>query len=158
VEEDRVLVAREVLDVGGDRIVLPVDCVVAPELVAGAHTRTVGRDAVTTGDRIGDVGPKTRALFREEIGRARTLVWNGPMGMFEVPGFADGTTDVARAVAEACDKGALGVIGGGDSAAAAAAAGVSERLTHVSTGGGASLELLAGEALPGVECLSDWEG
>jgi len=106
-------------------------------------------------DRIVDVGPDTREKFAEIIGGARTIVWNGPMGVFEIDAFSKGTLAVAEAVARACDAGALGVLGGGDSAAAAERAGVAGRLTHVSTGGGASLELLAGATLPGVAALSD---
>jgi phosphoglycerate kinase len=102
-----------------------------------------------------DIGSTTRGLFAGEVASAGTVVWNGPMGVFEVEPFDEGTVSVARAVAEACDEGALGVLGGGDSAAAAERAGVASRLTHVSTGGGASLELLAGSLLPGVESLSE---
>ncbi len=154
VEEDRVDVARETLDRGADKIVLPVDCVVAGEVSAGAPTRSVARDAVGPGDRIVDIGTATRAAFAREIAGARTVVWNGPMGVFEIDDFAAGTLAIAEAVAEACDAGATGVLGGGDSAAAAERAGVAERLTHVSTGGGASLEFLAGAELPGVAALS----
>ena len=157
VEEDRVPVAREVLDAAGDRIGLPEDCVVAAELVEGTTTRTVARDAIEPGERVGDIGPRTRAVFRDAIEDARTIVWNGPMGMFEVPELAEGTFEIARAVADACEAGAVGIVGGGDSAAAAAEAGVLDRLTHVSTGGGASLELLSGAELPGVASLTDWE-
>lgn len=158
VEEDRVEMARDLMGRAGDRLLLPVDCVVAEEIDHGAPTRVVPRDAVERGDRIADIGPATRERFAGEISGARTLVWNGPMGVFEIDVFAAGTLAVARAVAEACDGGATGVLGGGDSAAAAARAGVSERLTHVSTGGGASLELMAGSELPGIESLTDRGG
>jgi phosphoglycerate kinase len=155
VEEEGVATAKAVLEEAGERLVLPTDCIVADELTADAEPRTVARTDVRGGDRILDIGPETRERYGDLVRRARTVVWNGPMGVFEVAPFAAGTIEVARAVADACDRGALGVIGGGDSAAAAERAGVSDRLTHVSTGGGASLELLAGAMLPGVESLTD---
>lgn len=158
VEEDRVEMARELLESAGDRILLPVDLVVADAIVRDASTRIRERSAVEPGERIGDIGPDTRALFGQEILEARTIVWNGPMGVFEMEPFAGGTMAVARSVAEATEAGALSVLGGGDSAAAAEAAGVSERVSHVSTGGGASLEFLAGVELPGVAALSDLGG
>jgi len=155
VEEDSIDLARQLIEEGGERLVLPVDCVVAEELDANAPTRAVARERVGSGDRILDIGPVTRERFADMVRRARSIVWNGPMGVFEVAPFAEGTVAVARAVADACDGGAIGVLGGGDSAAAAERAGVVDRLTHVSTGGGASLELLAGDVLPGVESLTD---
>ncbi len=158
VEEDAVDTAARVIEEGGQSLVLPVDCVVAPELSVDAPTRCVARTEVGDEDRILDIGPETVELYGGMIRRARTIVWNGPMGVFEVEPFAHGTTAVARAVADACGDGALGVLGGGDSAAAAEQAGVVERLTHVSTGGGASLELLAGALLPGVEALTNGVG
>lgn len=154
VEEDSIDIARSLLEQGGESLVLPVDCIVADEIDADAETRAVGRDQVSGSDRILDIGPRTRDRFTDMIGRARSVVWNGPMGVFEVEPFAQGTIAVAEAIADACDRGALGVLGGGDSAAAAERAGVVDRLTHVSTGGGASLELLAGEPLPGVDALT----
>jgi phosphoglycerate kinase len=154
VEEDRVEMARSILESAGDRLLLPVDCVVAPELAAGAEVRVVARDEVEAGDRIGDIGPDSRALFAQDLQGAGTVVWNGPMGVFELEAFREGTLDVARAVAEATDRGALTVVGGGDSASAVEVAGVTDRIRHVSTGGGASLELLAGADLPGVVALS----
>jgi phosphoglycerate kinase len=155
VEDDRVEMARDTLERAGDRILLPVDCVVASEVIEGAEARVVDRSEVTSGDRIADIGPVTRSTFGQEIGEAKTIVWNGPMGVFEVPEFAQGTISVAHSLALACDRGAAGIIGGGDSAAAAVQAGVEGRVTHVSTGGGASLALLAGSDLPGVDTLSD---
>lgn len=155
VEEDRVEMAREAMEEGGEKLLLPVDCVVAEELDTGATTRTVPRDEVKEGERIGDVGPRTREIFAAELARARSVVWNGPMGVFELTPFAGGTLAVARSAAEAADAGALVVVGGGDSGSAVEEAGVTDRLTHVSTGGGASLELLAGNPLPGVEALSE---
>lgn len=155
VEEDAVDVAAELIEQGGERIVLPVDCVVAPEVSVDAPRRTVDREAVESEDKIVDIGERTRERFAEMIGGAKTVFWNGPMGVFEMEPFAGGTLAVAEAVAAACDGGALGVVGGGDSASAAQRAGVAERLTHVSTGGGAALELIAGTPLPGVDSLSD---
>jgi len=155
VEEDRIEVARELLEEAGDTLVLPVDCVVAPEVVEGAPFRVVERSAVEDDDRIVDVGPASRTLFRRTLLGARTVFWNGPMGVFEIDAFAAGTEAVARTVADVADAGALTVVGGGDSVAAAGKAGVIDRIGHVSTGGGASLELLAGNALPGVEALDE---
>ncbi|MHB1194395.1 MAG: phosphoglycerate kinase [Longimicrobiales bacterium] len=155
VEDDRVELARATLGRAADRILLPVDCVVAADIAEGAAIRVVERSQVGPTDRIGDIGPATREMFAREISGARTIVWNGPMGVFEVGAFAEGTLAVARSVATACDGGAVGVLGGGDSAAAAEQAGVVERLSHVSTGGGASLEFLAGAELPGVAALNE---
>jgi 3-phosphoglycerate kinase len=135
--------------------VLPVDCVVASEIEPGVPTRVVDRGEVRGGDRIGDIGPRSRALYRELVSGAKTIVWNGPMGVFEIDAFAEGTVSLAVAVAEACSRGSLGIVGGGDSAAAAEKAGVADRISHISTGGGASLELLAGVTLPGVASLTD---
>lgn len=154
-EPERVEMARACLEAAGERILLPVDCVVAERLEAGAQVRVVPRDAVRGGDRIGDIGPVSRSVFAAEIEAARTILWNGPMGVFEQPPFHRGTVAVARAAGDATEAGALTVVGGGDSVAASEVAGVSSRLSHVSTGGGASLEFLAGAALPGVAALSD---
>ena len=158
VEKDRVEMARELMARAGDRLMLPVDCRVVREIEPGATVRVCDRNAVQSGERIGDIGPATEALFRDEVLEARTVVWNGPMGVFEVDVLSEGTLSVARAVADATDQGAISVLGGGDSAAAAEAADVSDRLTHVSTGGGASLEFLAGATLPGVAALSEEDG
>jgi phosphoglycerate kinase len=155
VEDDSIELAGKLLREGRERLLLPVDCVVAHEITAGAPTRAVSRDEVDDDDMIGDIGPKTRALFAEEIGKARSIVWNGPMGVFEIDGFEEGTIAVAHAIAAACERGALGVIGGGDSGAAVDRAGVADRVTHVSTGGGASIKLLAGGRLPGRDSLTD---
>lgn len=153
VEPDRVELAGELLERAGDRLLLPVDVVVAPTLEETSRTTEKARTEVLPGDRIGDIGPRSRALFAERISNAGTVVWNGPMGIFERTPFASGTFAVAHALAEATDRGTLSVVGGGDSAAAAEAAGVAARMSHMSTGGGASLDLMAGRALPGVEVL-----
>jgi phosphoglycerate kinase len=158
IEPERVDMARELLDRAGDRLMLPVDVVVAEAIEPGASVRSVDRDAIGPEERIGDIGPDTRSLFEREIRGARTVLWNGPMGVFEMAPFAEGTFAVARSIAEATGTGALTVIGGGDSAAAAEAAGVADRMSHISTGGGASLDLMAGKALPGVEVLDMVEG
>lgn len=155
VEEDRVELARETLEAAGEKLLLPVDCVVADEIEPGAEARTVERTAVGDSDRIADIGPDTREAYRRELLDAATVVWNGPMGVFEIEAFAQGTRAVAHAAADACDRGATVVLGGGDSASAAREVGITDRLTHVSTGGGASLEFLAGNDLPGVTSLSD---
>ncbi len=155
VEDDRVALARELLESAEDEILLPVDCVVADELTADATARVAERTGVGEGETIGDVGPRSRAVFGGELDGAATIVWNGPMGVFELDAFAGGTEAVARSVARAGGRGALTVVGGGDSAAAVEALGLADRLSHVSTGGGASLELLAGNPLPGVEALSE---
>lgn len=157
VEPDRVEMARELLDRAGERLLLPVDVVVAGELSSDASPEEVDRTEVPASGRMGDIGSRTRKLFRAEILRARTILWNGPMGVFETSPFAAGTLAVARAAAEAADAGATVIVGGGDSAAAVRAAGVAERLSHVSTGGGASLDLLAGKPLPGVKVLETME-
>lgn len=157
VEDDRVAMAGELMDAAGDKLVLPTDCVVSDRIAPDAVTRVASLADVTAGEMIADIGPESIARYTGFVSGARTIVWNGPMGVFEMPPFAAGTMAVAEAVAEACGRGALGVLGGGDSAAAAEQAGVVDRLTHVSTGGGASLELLAGSVLPGVDSLSDQE-
>jgi phosphoglycerate kinase len=157
VEEEAIGLATQLLQEGGDRLVLPVDCVVADAVEDGATTRAVATSGVSGEDKIVDIGPRTRELFREEIARSRSILWNGPMGVFEIEAFAEGTLAVAHAVADACDAGALGVIGGGDSGAAADRAGVAERVSHVSTGGGASIKLLAGAKLPGLDSLTEAE-
>ncbi|MEX1128576.1 MAG: phosphoglycerate kinase [Vicinamibacterales bacterium] len=134
------------------RFELPIDHVVAAKLEAGVPAETLDVDDPAIGDRMGlDIGPKTIARYRELIGTAKTVTWNGPMGVFEIDAFAAGTIAVAKAVAQVDG---VTVIGGGDSIAAVAKAGVTDRITHISTGGGASLEFLGGRKLPGVEALS----
>jgi len=158
VEDDRVSLARSILEEAKDKILLPVDCVVAAEISEGAETREVERAAVEVGEKIGDIGTRSRELFALALKGAGTVVWNGPMGVFELPPFAGGTIAVACAVATVSDEGGTTVVGGGDSASAAEQAHVAHRLTHVSTGGGASLEYLSGSVLPGVAALDTKEG
>jgi phosphoglycerate kinase len=157
VEEDRIPMAKALLERAGDALVLPVDLVVAERMEAGAPTRTVARDAIPAGFSALDVGPETVKQYAAFISEAGTVLWNGPMGVFEIPEFRNGTEGVARALTEATRRGATTVVGGGDSAAAIAEFGLSDQVSHVSTGGGASLEFLEGKALPGVELLSDRE-
>ena len=155
VEADRVEIARDLMARAGEKILLPVDVVTASTLVPGVETREGPRTGVGPTDRIGDIGPASIKLFSDTVAAAGTVLWNGPMGMFEVVEFETGTVTLAQVAAHAADSGTTVVLGGGDSAAAAEAAGVASRLTHVSTGGGAALELLSGTELPGVEALSD---
>ena len=155
VEPDRLDVARELIGRAGDKLVLPVDVVVAGEAKPGVRTWTLARNEVPPEGKIFDVGPKTVATFGDVLSRAKTVLWNGPVGMFEIPEFAQGTDGVARAVAAATGNGATTIVGGGDTAAAVEEAGVADRMTHVSTGGGASLEFLEGKPLPGVAILDD---
>lgn len=157
VEEDRVEMAVDLLDRVGEKLVLPVDCVIAQNAAEDGETRTVARDAVPEGWSILDIGPETVAAFGEVAKAAGTVIWNGPMGMFEVAPFRAGTDGLAEAVAEAADGGSTTIIGGGDTAAAVTEAGLADRMTHVSTGGGASLEFLEGRTLPGVAVLDDKE-
>jgi phosphoglycerate kinase len=136
------------------KFLLPVDHVVAMKPDANAVIQQIGEGQPIPADKMAlDIGPKTIDLFCEEISRARTIVWNGPMGVFEVPGFSRGTFKVAHAVAD--NAGATSIVGGGDSVAAVKAANVADKITHISTGGGASLEFLEGKKLPGVEALTD---
>jgi phosphoglycerate kinase len=139
----------------GDRIELAGDVVVASRLEEGAATSVVPASRIPAGAAVGDIGPAARRSFAAALEAARTVFWNGPMGVFEVPAFAAGTLAVARATAAATAAGAFTVVGGGDSAAALAATGLAEAVSHVSTGGGAGLELLAGRELPGIAALED---
>lgn len=156
-EADKVEFAKQLLEQAKQRhvkILLPVDHVVAEKPDINALVKTVGEGQPIPDNVMAlDIGPKTVELFSEEISRARTIVWNGPMGVFEISPFAKGTFKVAEAVAE--NPGAISIVGGGDSVAAVHAAGVADKITHISTGGGASLEFLEGKKLPGVEALSD---
>jgi phosphoglycerate kinase len=156
-EADKVELARQTLENAGKhnvQIMLPVDHVVADKVEAGARIQQIGEGQPIPPDGIAvDIGPKTIELFASEIGTARTIVWNGPMGVFEIEAFAKGTRKVAEAVAD--NGAAVSIVGGGDSVAAVKAAGVADKITHISTGGGASLEFLEGRKLPGVEALTD---
>jgi phosphoglycerate kinase len=156
VEEDKVELARELLKEAKKhklKFLLPTDHVVAEKIDANAIVRTVPTGGIPDNMMALDIGPKTVEAFTEEIGRALTIVWNGPMGVFEVSPFSKGTFKVAQAVAE--NVGATSIVGGGDSVSAVNAAGVADKITHISTGGGASLEFLEGKKLPGVEALTD---
>ena len=157
VEDDKLDLARQILQAAKQRNVkflLPKDHLVADRIDANAIVHTVNGGQSIPSNMMGlDIGPQTIEEYTEEISRARTIVWNGPMGVFEVPPFSRGTFKIARAVAE--NPGAISIVGGGDSVAAVHAAGVADKITHISTGGGASLEFLEGKKLPGVEALTD---
>ena len=157
VEEDKLDLARKLLQEAKTRklkFLLPVDHVVAERIDANAFTKVMDAGHPIPANQMAlDIGPKTAEAFTEEISRARTIVWNGPMGVFEVSPFSKGTFKVARAIAD--NPGATSIVGGGDSVSAVHAAGVADRMTHISTGGGASLEFLEGKKLPGVEALTD---
>jgi phosphoglycerate kinase len=155
VEPDRVDLARDLMSKAGKKLVLPSGAVIAQELAAGVETRTVRRDQIPPGWAVYDIDPETEKSFGTIIEQAGTVVWNGPMGVFETPPFDHGTLAIASSMARATENGAITVIGGGDSAAAVAQAGLSGKITHVSTGGGASLEFLEGKELPGVAALDD---
>ncbi len=152
VETGSLDVARALLEKAGDKILLPVDLVVADAFSADANAQVVDADQIPPGWRAMDVGPKTLELYKAALQGAKLIVWNGPVGVFEFPKFAEGTFALARMLAE---SGAITVIGGGDSASAVKKAGVAKQMTHVSTGGGASLEFLEGKELPGVAALLD---
>lgn len=152
VEEGSVALAKELIAKGGGKLLLPVDVVVADAFAAEANKKVVAADAVTAGWRVLDIGPKTVALFADKIRGAATVVWNGPMGVFEMAPFAEGTFAVAKALAESK---ATSIVGGGDSAAAVEQSGLADKITHISTGGGASLEYLEGKVLPGIAALND---
>ncbi len=152
VETGSLALAQEIMAKAGDKLVLPVDAVVADKFDAEANSMVVDVDKVPAGWRVLDIGPKSIEKFGEILKTAKLVVWNGPMGVFEFPKFAEGTFAIARLLAE---LDAITVIGGGDSASAVKKAGVAKKMTHVSTGGGASLEFLEGKVLPGVAALND---
>jgi phosphoglycerate kinase len=152
VEEEAMETARELLMKGSAKLLLPVDMVIADKFEDGASKKTIPVGDVPAGWSILDIGPATVTVFTEALKGAGTVIWNGPMGVFEFPNFAAGTFGVARAVA---DSGAVTIIGGGDSVAAIQQSGLADRITHISTGGGASLEMLEGLVLPGVAALLD---
>jgi phosphoglycerate kinase len=152
VEDDYVEEAKRLLDEAGDRLVLPVDVVVAERMEEGVKTETVGVDGIPQ-DQMGlDIGPETAGLFEGRLADAKTVFWNGPMGVFEIEAFAKGTEGVARAVAA---SGATSVVGGGDSVAAVSKLGLEDEMSFISTGGGASLEYVEGKELPGVAVLPE---
>jgi len=157
VEVDKLELARTLLEEAKKRkltFLLPVDHVAAAKIEPNAVVQQIGQGQPIPANLMAlDIGPKTIELFSEEISRARTIVWNGPMGVFELPAFSKGTTKIAQAVAD--NVGATSIVGGGDSVSAVRAAGLADRITHISTGGGASLEFLEGKKLPGVEALTD---
>jgi len=155
VEPDRVSMAKDLIARGGSRLTLPHDALVAPSLEDRRSARAVSRNAIPKDQAMFDIGPQSAASYARAIAAARTVIWNGPMGVFETPPFDAGTRAVAEAMAAATAKGATTIVGGGDSAAAVADARLEDRMSHVSTGGGASLEFLEGKKLPGVEALDD---
>ena len=156
VETDALEIARAVLNEARNKLILPLDQRIADAFSDDAAQRVLPASSdVPAGWQSLDIGPDTIDNFAQEIEGAMTIVWNGPMGVFEMPNFALGTTGVARALAEATAQGATTIIGGGDSAAAVEQAGLAARMSHISTGGGASLELLEGKALPGIEALAE---
>src|SRR3972149_3532346 len=158
VEMDKVELAKEILLEAGKKKVdleLPLDFVIAPEAKEDAVTKVVDKDNIPAGWKGLDIGPKTEELFKQKIEKANTVVWNGPMGVFEVEKFARGTMEVAKELAEVTRKNAVTIVGGGDSVAALVKANLEKKMTHVSTGGGASLEFLEGKTLPGIAALTD---
>jgi phosphoglycerate kinase len=153
VEDDALDIAKDLMKKGGDKLVLPVDRTIADDFAPDANAKVIAADAdVPAGWQTMDIGPATIDLFKAELKKAKTVVWNGPVGVFEMDKFAVGTNAIAEILA---DLDAATIIGGGDSAAAVAKAGLADKMTHISTGGGASLELLEGKALPGVVALND---
>jgi 3-phosphoglycerate kinase len=159
VEADRIEMARAILDqvrsASRAELLLPADCIAADRFANDARTDVVDAERIPADRDCLDIGPRTIALFAQKIRAARTVVWNGPMGVFEMPNFARGTLGVAQALADCTRAGGTTIVGGGDSAAAIAQAGLEDHVSHISTGGGASLEFLEGKKLPGVEVLSD---
>ncbi len=155
VEDDRVEMAHDLIERAGFRLTLPHDAMVAPSIDEPHEAHAVKRDAIPEDEAMFDIGPESAQSFARAILAAKTILWNGPMGVFEKPPFDAGTRAVATAMAQATAKGAITIVGGGDSAAAVVAAGLADQMTHVSTGGGASLEFLEGKVLPGVAALDD---
>ena len=158
VERDKIDLAKQLLEKAekkGVKVVLPVDVVIADKFAADANTKTVDVDKVPDGWQALDSGAKTSEEYINALKGAKTVIWNGPMGVFEFDAFAKGTEAVARAVAQATKEGAISIVGGGDSIAALKKTGLSEKISHISTGGGATLELLEGKVLPGIAALAD---
>jgi phosphoglycerate kinase len=159
-DEERVETAQSLIresEEAGCDLILPQDCVITRELKAGAAWEVVSADHISDGWMAVDIGPLTKETFRDRIVSSKTVMWNGPMGVFEVEPFSAGTVDIARTVAEATKQGAFTLLGGGDSVAAIRLAGLEKEISHISTGGGASLEFLGGNILPGIEALTDRE-
>ncbi len=157
-EPDRVDDARRILaaaEANGVRVILPVDVIIAKEVTRGTEYKTIPSEKIPASWHIVDLGKASQDLIVDALGDVQTVFWNGPLGVFEIPSFAHGTKAVARALAERADAGATVVVGGGDSVAAVTQQGLAERMTHISTGGGASLEFLEGRELPGVTVLQD---
>lgn len=155
VEDDKLDLAKELLKKAtekGVKIFLPMDAIVAEEMTEDSPSKTISINDFTPDEKAFDIGPRTVSIFVEEIKKSKTIVWNGPMGVFEIKQFANGTFDIAKALSEVD---AITIIGGGDSASAIEKSGYKDKVTHVSTGGGASLEFLEGKTLPGIEAISD---
>ena len=155
VEPDRVELAEDLLETAGTRLILPHDATVAPNIESGREARAVRKDQIPASMAMLDIGPGTAESYARAIVSARTVLWNGPMGVFESPPFDKGTRAIADAMATATGQGATTIVGGGDSAAAVEQFGLAARMSHVSTGGGASLEFLEGKVLPGVAALTE---
>ncbi len=155
VEPDRVQMAEQLLEKSGTRLILPHDATVSTDIKHGSEARAVQKDRIPANMAMLDIGPRTAESYSRAIVSARTVLWNGPMGVFETPPFDKGTRAIADAMAQATGTGATTIVGGGDSAAAVEQAGLSSKMSHVSTGGGASLEFLEGKKLPGVEILDE---
>ncbi len=156
VEPESIEVAKELMALGGNKLILPVDGVLADAFAADAHTRIAAVNEIGAGWRMLDIGPQTVELFKSKIAGAKMVVWNGPMGVFEMAPFAKGTVAIAEMLAESSAiSGTITIIGGGDSVAAIQQAGLADKMTHISTGGGASLEMLEGKTLPGLAALAD---
>ena len=155
VEADRVEMAAALLGRAKDKIVLPVDAIVTPSIDEPAKAHAVKREAIPPGEAMYDIGPESIRLFMQEIMKAKTILWNGPMGVFEKAPFDAATNAISKALANATRRGTTTIVGGGDSAAAVAELGLESQMSHVSTGGGASLEFLEGRTLPGVAALDD---
>lgn len=157
VEDDKISLAKEIIEKCKEaraELILPVDAIVSGEISETAKTSVVSFERIPDGQKGLDIGPDTIALFKKALQQSRTVFWNGPMGVFECPPFAAGTLEIAQLLAELTDNGCTTIIGGGDSAAAVSQAGLDERMSHISTGGGASLEFLEGKRLPGIEALT----
>jgi phosphoglycerate kinase len=155
VEPDRVDMAKDLMERAAFRLTIPHDATVAPAIAEGDKAHAVKRDEIPAGEAMLDIGPDSAASYARAIASAKTIIWNGPMGVFETAPFDKGTNAIAQAMVEATKKGATTIVGGGDSAAAVEAAGLATAMSHVSTGGGASLEFLEGKVLPGVAALDE---